>query len=216
MRPALKSWPGALNTVEAIILILFLLTQILPDHVEHNRLGGGAHSNNFPADVFLGAAHAMGRISAMSIFPRSYRKKRSGYACALSSGIWFSAWRWRRLRPMRPWAEPVALHPEQAGTPKQLIARIVQQNLRPVLMAWFGTPRIKDAWPGTAGCGLAPELIEIRVCAWLSRRRTKKLALLGPATGPRSASDSAPGRQARRSSLHPFWRAGPKGTDRSS
>jgi hypothetical protein len=114
---------------------------------------------------------------------------------------WFSAWRWRRLRPMRPWAEPVALHPEQAGTPKRLIARMVQRNLRPVLMAWFGTPRIKDAWPGTAGCGLAPELIEIRVCAWLSRRRTKKLALLGPATGPRSASDSAPGRQPRRSSL---------------
>ena len=87
MRPALKSWPGALNTAEAIILILFLLTQILPDHVEHNRLGGEAHSNNFPADVFLGAAHAMGRTSAMSIFPRSYRKKRSGYACALSSGL---------------------------------------------------------------------------------------------------------------------------------
>ena len=61
---------------------------------------------------------------------------------------------------MRPWAEPVALHPEQAGTLKQLIARIVKQNLRPALGAWFGTPRIKDAWPGTAGRGLAPELTE--------------------------------------------------------
>jgi hypothetical protein len=52
------------------------------------------------------------------------------------------------------------VHPEQAGTPKQLIARIVKQNLRPALGAWFGTPRTKDAWPGTAGCGLAPELTE--------------------------------------------------------
>jgi hypothetical protein len=61
---------------------------------------------------------------------------------------------------MRPWAEPVAPHPEQAGTPKQLIARIVKQNLRPALGAWFGTPRIKDVWLGTAGCGLVPELTE--------------------------------------------------------
>jgi hypothetical protein len=80
---------------------------------------------------------------------------------------WFSAWRWERRPRMRPWAEPALaerelaeLRPEQAGTPKQLIGRIVKWNLRPALGACFGTPRIKDAWPGTAGRGLAPELTE--------------------------------------------------------
>jgi hypothetical protein len=96
----------------------------------------------------------------MSIFPRPYRKKNSGTFARSRAESWFSAWRWRRLRRMRPWGEPVGLHPEQAGTPKQLIARMVKRNLRPALRAWFGTPRIKDASPGTAGCGLAPELTE--------------------------------------------------------
>ena len=41
------------------------------------------------------------------------------------------------------------------GTPKQLIARMLKRNLRPALRACFGTPRINDAWPGTAWCGLA-------------------------------------------------------------
>ena len=108
----------------------------------------------------------------MPIFPRSHRKKKSGYACALSSGnLGFSAWRWRRLPRMRPWAEPVGLHREQAGTPKQLIARMLKRNLRPALRACFGTPRINDAWPGTAWCGLAPELTEYS--ASQGRRRAK-------------------------------------------
>jgi hypothetical protein len=52
-----------------------------------------------------------------------------------------------------------------AGTPKQLIARMVKRNLRLALRAWFGTPRIKDAWLGTAGCGLAPEPTEHHLSA---------------------------------------------------
>ena len=70
------------------------------------------------------------------------------------------------------------------------------------LSLWHGLEHQGSKMPGQAQRGAAwRPRIEIRVCAWLSRRRTKKLALLGPATGPRSASDSAPGRQARRSSL---------------
>jgi hypothetical protein len=48
----------------------------------------------------------------------------------------------------------------EAGAPKQFIARMVKRNLRPALAAWFGTPRIEGAWPGTAVCCLAPELTE--------------------------------------------------------
>jgi hypothetical protein len=92
---------------------------------------------------------------------------------------------------MRPWAEPVALHPEQAGTPKQLIDRIVKQNLRPALGAWFGTPRIKDAWLGTAGCGLAPELTEYAF-ALGTGAVGRKAGVPRTVAAPRGASGSEP------------------------
>ena len=133
----------------------------------------------------------------MSIFPRSYRKKKSGYACALSSGILVLSLALaapaayaamgggglpEQAEPARPWSWRSRRWrggSAEAGTPKQLIARMVKQNLRPALRAWFGTPRIKDAWPGTAGCGLAPELTEHRLRS-AKAPSDERLALLGP------------------------------------
>jgi hypothetical protein len=69
----------------------------------------------------------------------------------------------------REWAE--------AGAPKQFIARMVKRNLRPALAAWFGTPRIEGAWPGTAVCCLAPELTE-HAFALVEAPSGEKLAFL--------------------------------------
>jgi hypothetical protein len=57
-------------------------------------------------------------------------------------------------------AEQALAGREWAEAPKQFIARMVKRNLRPALAAWFGTPRIEGAWPGTAVCCLAAELTE--------------------------------------------------------
>jgi hypothetical protein len=94
------------------------------------------------------------------------------------------------LRPEQALAGRAELPPDQAGTPKQLIARMVKRHLRPALGTWFGIPRIKDAWPDTAGCDLAPELTEIRVCARQRRSQTKSCCRTVAAL--RGASGSAP------------------------
>lgn len=116
-------------------------------------------------------------------------KRRADTLARCRAESWFSAWRWRRLPRMRPWAEPVGLHREQAGTPKQLIARMLKRNLRPALRACFGTPRINDAWPGTAWCGLAPELTDIPLAQGAVGR---KAGVARTATAPRDASGSEP------------------------
>jgi hypothetical protein len=104
---------------------------------------------------------------------------------------------------MRLWAEPALarpeqavarelagralelaeLRPEQAGTPKQLIARIVKQNLPPAPGAWSGTPKIKDAWQSTAGCGLVPELTEYALALGKGAVR-RKARVAWPPLGP--------------------------------
>ena len=58
----------------------------------------------------------------MRAFPRFYLKKKNRFACALASGVWFSAWRWPRLRRTPAWEAA----PEQA-----LPAAVVQRPLEP-------------------------------------------------------------------------------------
>ncbi len=147
-------------------------------------MGGEAHPNNFPADVFLygGSSQCEGSLQCPSFL--ALAKKRADTLGRSRAASCFSAWR-RRLRHMRRWAEP-----EQAGTLKQLIARMIKQNSRPALRAWFGTPGIKDAWPGAAGCGLAPERTEYAFALSKGASDEKLPALV--VAGPRRACRSAP------------------------
>ena len=74
-------------------------------------------------------------------------------------------------------AEAALAGREWAEAPKQFTARMVKGNLRPALAAWFGTPRIEGAWPGTAVCCLAPELTE-HAFALVEAPSGEKLAFL--------------------------------------
>jgi hypothetical protein len=128
---------------------------------------------------FVGSSsHYEGSLRCPSFF-NPIVKRRAGSLARSRAESWFSAWRWRRLRPLPAWgAAPeealaqaaLELRPERAaaergqagaralGAAQQFIARMAKPNLRPALGAWFGTQRIECAWPETAAYCLSTKL----------------------------------------------------------